>query len=138
MRVSRPMATAAVLGLVGALCAVATAQSIAAPGPPQSGVATVECVADEFVVDEILEIGEDAPGGPATALAGLDVYVRRDAPGLAGKAFEHAAEQAHIVQLTRRERGRPIASALVEKVGDSWYVTAFTACETALASGEES
>ena len=102
------------------------------PDGPQGGFATVACEPGEMVVDEILEVGIDEPGGPNTPEAALANYVRRDAQALTGKDFERKQAQAGEMQLTLDSRGRTIANALVEQIGDSWYVTQFTACETSI------
>lgn len=88
----------------------------------------LQCSADDLVMVVHADIGEDAPGGPATDLAALQSFLANEFPTLPREAFVAAARASDVSQYDVTSAGRTLAQVQLERLGDSWYVTGFEAC----------
>lgn len=130
--------TLSLLATVFAAVAVGLVASGAPPGPagatgagPVAAVA-LHCPRGDLVLEAQSQLGPDRPGGPADAGSAVGSFLRGTYPSLAAQAVRHEAGSGGVATYAVRVAGSVVATVDALQRGDSWTVTAWSACNSAV------
>jgi hypothetical protein len=126
--------------LVGSL-ALAQATDSPEPVAGQDAISTLACTSD-LIMHMTGEVGPDVFGGPATPEEAIDLELAQDFPALIDdgvfslEASITAGSTIGVAQYVLDGNEGRVASAYVEWIGDSYYVTDFVVCASLVPSSE--
>lgn len=124
-------------GFLGVMTLVIVAGAYAGSVLAQPQSASLQCPEGDLVLNMAATLGEDPPGGPGVPEEALGVFLQQDYPKLQPTDFRRIPDDPPAAVFIYESAGAPQAFAGVEKHGDSWYVTKFSACNSVAAQASE-
>lgn len=103
------------------------------PQPEPTGILQdLDCPIGDDQLTVQSDLLRDAPGGPGTAVEALLDLFLQEGMAIAPQEFTPISIAPGVANYVLESNGSLLASARIEKHGDSWYVTLFRACNSTL------